>query len=150
MGPHCKWMSVVMKICFMQMFSKNKPMSKTYCLSFLCDSFLNLQMLYQQGRESWQFVRMPQSLYLIDPATSAPGKESHLRRSSHLGDLLCPPGTFAFTSPPFPLGLSPSLLGEDFEVVIYIGSVFRGNFVRLWFQQEFWAFGRELASEKEV
>lgn len=123
MRRHSKWMgSVVMRICFMQMFSKNKWMSKIYCLSFLCHSFLNLQMLYQQGRESWQYVTVPQSLYLIAPATYTPGKVSHTRRYRHLGDVLCLLWTFAFTSPPFSLVLSLSLPGEEFEVVIYIGS----------------------------
>lgn len=80
---HPEWMgSVVMGICFVQMFSKNKLRSERYCLSLLCSSFLNLQVWYEQGSESLQSVRIPPPYiwflpsFLLRPRESKPWKET--------------------------------------------------------------------------
>lgn len=123
---HPEWMgSVVMGICFMQMFSKNKLTSERYCLSLLCSSFLNLQVWYEQGPASLQSVRIPPPFVWFPPSFFAPGKASHGRRHSHLGGLLCLLWTCAFTSRPFSSGLStnPFFTGKGllFTLAPYLG-----------------------------
>lgn len=59
----------------MQMFSKKKLMSESYCLSFPSNSFLNLQMC-EQGPESLQSIRIPPHYVSLLLPSSPWGKQA--------------------------------------------------------------------------